>query len=142
LLLALVLVSCSGISLSSSTPTAPMDVALDIGGQSMFYKGTAFIPRGFNSATPFEMDFDLKHGSHPWGGGIGFETHAVLGDTFKKRGTYQPLPNESGVISLASGRVLLRGMVRDEGRELDGEWFFDGKKGGGFRIARRGYLFP
>jgi hypothetical protein len=138
----LALASCSSTSSPPEPPTAPMDVALDIQDQGMFYQGTARIPRGFNSATSFEMPFELAHWSHPYGGGIGFDTHAVLGNSFKATGIYQPLANETGVVSLASGRLLLRGEVRENGEELDGDWFFDGKRGGGFRIARKGVIFP
>lgn len=142
-LLSLVSASCTNSTTpDASVPKAAMDVAMDIGGQGMFYKGTAMIPRGFNSATPFEMDFELTHWSHPFGKGIGFQTHELLGDSFTKSGTYQPLANESGVISLAKGRIELRGAVRAEGTELDGDWFLDGVPGGGFRIARKGYIFP
>ncbi len=119
-----------------------MDVAMDIGGQGMFYKGTAEIPRGFNSPTSFALDITLAHWSHPYGRGLGYQVHQLLEDRFTAKGIYQPLRNGEGVISLASGRLLLRGKVLDGGQELDGEWFFDGKRGGGFRIARKGYLFP
>ncbi|MFP6878786.1 MAG: hypothetical protein VCA37_18310, partial [Roseibacillus sp.] len=61
---------------------------------------------------------------------------------YKKGGIYQPLTNGEGLISLASGRVLLHGKVLDDGQELDGNWFIDGNLGGGFRIARKGYIFP
>ena len=83
-----------------------MDVALDIAGQGMFYQGTGHIPRSFNSATSFEMDFDLEHWSHPYGGGIGAQTHAVLGPAFKGPGTYQPLQGGEGVVDHASDPVL------------------------------------
>lgn len=115
---------------------------MDIQGQGMFYKGVAHIPRGFNSPESFEIDFDLTHWSHPYGGGIGFQTHAVLGTEYRERGTFQPLAPGTGVISLESGRLLLRGSVQEEGEEFEGEWFFDGKAGGAFRIARKGYIFP
>jgi hypothetical protein len=121
-----------------------MDVALDLGGQSMFYHGSAQIPRGFNSPSPFEVRFDLVPWNESAGGAnaIGTEARAKLGKTFKERGTYQPLPGEHGVISLKSGRILLRGVVSEGGQVLDGDWFFDGKIGGGFRIARGGTIFP
>lgn len=141
-LLSIVLASCSTSSPTPSKAKAAMDVAIDLGGQRIFYNGTALIPRGFNSPTPFKLEFDLAHWSHPADERIGFQTHKLLGDSFKKSGKYQPLANETGVISLSSGRVQLRGAVRDEGQELDGDWFLDGKKGGGFRIARKGYIFP
>lgn len=118
-----------------------MDVALDLGGRGIFYRGLGRIPRNFHSATSFKMDFDLAHGDHPAGGGIGTDAHAVLGDLFKGTGVYQPLENGGGVISLQSGRLLLRGLVSEDGMVLDGDWFLDGKPGGGFRIAPQGTIF-
>ena len=119
-----------------------MDVALDINDQGMFYKGTAMIPRGFHSPAPFQIDFDLAHWSHPWGGGIGFDTHAILGDTFTKSGEYEPNGNGTGTVRLARGKVELRGSIQQGGTVLDGDWFFNGQRGGGFRIAPKGSIFP
>lgn len=118
-----------------------MDVALDSAGQRMFYRGTAFIPRSFNSATPFELDLDLAL----WGSAPELETsifaQRALGGRYRGSGLYQPLAHGEGVVSLVSGRLLLRGRVLNDGQELDGHWFFDGKRGGGFRIAQKGSIF-
>lgn len=141
LLAVLALSSCAQVAPAPEVPTAPMDVALDIAGQGIFYKGTAHIPRGFNSATSFQIAFALTHGSHPYGGGIGFDAHAALGDTLNEAGIYQPLAGDTGVISLRAGRLLLRGTVGADGQALAGDWFFDGKPGGSFRIAREGTIF-
>ena len=126
----------------AKVPKAAMDVALDSAGQRMFYKGTAFIPRGFNSATSFELEVDLSL----WGAAPEFEpsslVQSTLGARYRASGLYQPLAHGEGVVSLEAGRVLLRGEVGKKGQELDGDWFVDGKRGGGFRIARKGRLFP
>ena len=119
-----------------------MDVALDAGGTSMFYTGSAYIPRGFNSETSFSLDLDLKPWSETAEDPVSQLAMEALGDPYEDPGLYQPLKYGEGVISLASGRVLLRGNVLSNGEELDGHWFVDGKRGGGFRIARSGTIFP
>ncbi|NIP97291.1 MAG: hypothetical protein GWO24_29205 [Akkermansiaceae bacterium] len=141
LAIALSLSSCS-VTPEPSTAKAPMDLAMDTGGERMYYRGKAFIPRSFNSATPFELDVEMAYWGNPAANDTGAHAHEALGEVHESAGIYQPLRSGQGVISLVDGRLLLRGRVLDDGQELDGEWFFDGKQGGGFRIAREGYLFP
>ena len=42
-----------------------MDFAVDTGGGRMFYRGTAFIPRGFNSSEAFDLDVQLSRWGNP-----------------------------------------------------------------------------
>ncbi|MFM1560442.1 MAG: hypothetical protein ACKJSK_14090 [Roseibacillus sp.] len=142
LLVVIAISSCASQGSNSDVAKASMDLALDTAGQRMFYKGTAAIPRSFNSTTSFEMDVHLAHWGNPARNEASAHAQTALGKDYKKGGIYQPLTNGEGLISLASGRVLLHGKVLDDGQELDGNWFIDGKLGGGFRIARKGYIFP
>ncbi len=123
-------------------PTAPMDFAVDTGGDRMFYRGTAFIPRGFNSREVFDLDVQLSRWGNPPANEASRSAGSVLTGTFTGTGRYQPLGNGEGEIQLARGRLQLRGVILDDGRELDGEWFLDGRHGGGFRMTRKGHLFP
>lgn len=137
-----VFAACSSVPTLEETPKAPMDVAMDSGGEQMFYRGTAWIPRGFNSPTPFEVKMDITFWGVPAADETGRIAEGELGRRYEGTGTYQPLEDGEGVLSLLQGRLLLRGNVTDEGRELDGAWFFDGKPGGSFRIAQQGVIFP
>jgi len=123
-------------------PTAAMDVAIDSAGQGLFYVGTAWIPRGFNSTTPFEMTFDLDSWGSPPVDETGARAAAALASGFPRRGTYQPLGNGHGTISFLDGRFQLRGEILDDGTELAGDWFLDHSPGGSFRIAQKGFIFP
>ena len=131
------LVSCAGSKKddASKRATAEMDIALDTAGGRMFYKGTAAIPRGFNSSSAFSMDVQLTHWGNAPGNAASEQAARVLGEEFSKSGRYQPLGNGEGEIQLARGRIQLRGVILDEGQELDGDWFIDGQFGGGFRIS-------
>ena len=88
------------------------------------------------------MDVHLAHWGNPARNEASAHAQTALGKGYKKGGIYQPLTNGEGLISLTSGRGLLHGKVLDDGQELDGNWFIDGNLGGGFRIARKGYIFP
>ena len=121
---------------------APMDFAMDTAGGRMFYGGTAFIPRGFNSSEAFDLEMQLSRRDNPPTNEAGRHATSVLTGKFTGRGRYQPLGNDEGEIQLAGGRLQLRGVILDDGQELDGEWFLDGRHGGGFRITRKGHLFP
>ncbi len=121
---------------------APMDFAMDTAGGRMFYGGTVFIPRGFNSGETFDLEMQLSRWDNPPTNEAGRHATSVLTGEFTGKGRYQPLGNDEGEIQLARGRLQLRGVILDDGQELDGEWFLDGRHGGSFRITRKGYLFP
>ena len=140
--LSLVLASCATEG-GPGTSTAPMDFAMDTGGGRMFYKGTAFIPRGFHSSEAFDLEVHLRRWGNPPANETSQTVLHVLKNEFEGTGHFLPLGNGAGEIQFAPGRRLqLRGAVLDEGQELDGEWYLDGKLGGGFRIVRKGQLFP
>jgi len=142
--LGLLLGSCATENGKAPTggPKAPMDFAVDTGGGRMFYRGTAFIPRGFNSREVFDLDVQLSRWGNPPANEASRSAGSVLTGTFTGKGRYQPLGNGEGEIQLARGRFQLRGVILDDGQELDGEWFLDGRYGGGFRMTRKGHLFP
>ena len=142
--LGLLLGSCATENVRAPTggPKAPMDFAVDTGGGRMFYRGTAFIPRGFDSREIFDLDVLLSWWGNPPANEASRNASSVLTGTFTGKGRYQPLGNGEGEIQLARGRLQLRGVILDDGQELDGEWFLDGRHGGGFRMTRKGHLFP
>lgn len=121
---------------------AAMDLAMDTAGERMFYRGTAFIPRGFNAEETFELEIQLSRWGNPPANEASRRASHTLNEEFSGRARYQPLENQKGEIRFSGGRFQLRGVVLGEGQELDGEWFLDGLHGGGFRITRKGYLFP
>ena len=121
---------------------AAMDLAMDTAGERMFYRGTAFIPRGFNAEETFELEIRLSRWGNPPANEASRRASHTLNGEFSGRARYQPLGNQKGEIRFSGGRFQLRGVVLGEGQELDGEWLLDGLHGGGFRITRRGYLFP
>ena len=121
---------------------APMDVALDTANQRMFYRGTAMIPRGFHSEQPFPLKIQLTSWGAPPANNASLQAAVILSKEFDGQARFQPLGGKEGRVSLAGGRIQLRGLIRDGGKELDGYWFLDGLEGGGFRITPRGYLFP
>jgi hypothetical protein len=119
-----------------------MDIALDTAGERMFYRGTALIPRGFNSDKPFDLRIHLAPWGNPPANETSREARAVLAEKFDGQGRYQPRGKREGKVTFADQRLQLRGLIRNNGKELDGEWFLDGVEGGGFRIMPEGYLFP
>ncbi len=149
LLLSVVLTSiyCSSCSHHGETTlpdrtNATMDLALDTAGERMFYRGTALIPRGFNSDKPFDLRIRLAPWGNPPANETSREASAILAEKFDGQGRYQPGGKREGKVTFAGQRLQLRGVIRNNGKELDGEWFLDGVEGGGFRIMPEGYLFP
>ncbi len=142
--LCLLLNSCA--SGPETAPTgnrqAAMDLAMDTAGERMFYLGTALIPRGFNADEAFELEIQLSRWGNPPANEASRQASRALRGEFSGRGRYQPLGNREGEIQFSGKRFQLRGVILEEGEELDGEWFLDGQHGGGFRITRKGYLFP
>ena len=135
--------SCSthGTTMSPDRRTAPMDIALDTAGERMFYRGTALIPRGFNSDEPFDLGIQLSPWGNPPSNEASQKAAVVLADEFAGKGRYQLRGQGTGEITFADQRFQLRGLIGDNGKELDGEWFLDGVEGGGFRVVPKGYLF-
>ena len=121
---------------------AAMDLAMDTAGERMFYRGTALIPRGFNAEEAFELEIQLSRWGNPPANEASRQAGRALNEEFSGRGRYQPLGNQQGEIQFSGRRFQLRGVILEQGQELDGEWFLDGQHGGGFRITREGYLFP
>ncbi len=126
----------------SDRRTATMDIALDTAGERMFYRGTALIPRGFNSDQPFDLRVQLALWGNPPANEASQKAVEVLAEEFVGKGRYQRRDASKGEIIFDGLRFQLRGMVHNGGKELDGEWFLDGLKGGSFRIVPEGYLFP
>ncbi len=118
-----------------------MDIALDTAGERMFYRGTALIPRGFNSDEPFDLGIQLSPWGNPPSNEASQKAAVVLADEFAGKGRYQLRGQGTGEITFAGQRFQLRGQINDDGKELDGEWFLDGVEGGGFRVVPKGYLF-
>ena len=118
-----------------------MDIALDTAGERMFYRGTALIPRGFHSDQPFDLRIQIVSWGNPPANEASQKAAVVLAKEFVGKGRYQLRGGAKGVISFDGLRFQLRGLVQNNGQELDGEWFLDGVKGGGFRIVPKGYLF-
>ena len=118
-----------------------MDIALDTAGERMFYRGTALIPRGFNSAEPFDLGIQLSPWGNPPSNEASQKAAVMLADEFAGKGRYQLRGQGTGEITFAHQRFQLRGLIGDNGKELDGEWFLDGVEGGGFRVVPKGYLF-
>ncbi len=141
LALAVLVSSCTGNG-PGDLVKAPMEIAMDSGGGRMFYKGTVAIPRGFHSREAFDLDVHLTSWGSAPANEVGVDAAKLLKENHKKKGRYQPLGNGEGEILLARGRLQLRGVIVDNGQELDGDWFLDGRHGGGFRIVRQGHLFP
>lgn len=135
--------SCSthGITMPPDRRTAPMDIALDTAGERMFYRGTALIPRGFNSDEPFDLGIQLSPWGNPPSNEASRKAAVVLANEFAGKGRYQLCGERTGEITFAGQRFQLRGLINDDGKELDGEWFLDGVEGGGFRVVPKGYLF-
>lgn len=119
-----------------------MDMALDTAGNRMFYRGSAHIPRSFLSEDPFPLRLDLKSWGNAAENTPSQLAESLMTESFEEDANFQPLGDNRGVISAADGRLLFRGEIRKEGLELDGDWFLDGKYGGGFRITAEGVLFP
>jgi hypothetical protein len=135
------LVACGSTPPIADVPKADMDVAIDTGGSAMLYSGTARIPRSFNSATPFEIELD---GVKAWGSPPANEASRLVVELLGKQlpnGTYYPL-GERGKITTGNGRLELRGEILEDGKKLDGDWYFDGQLGGSFQIAQDGFIFP
>ena len=118
-----------------------MDIALDTAGERMFYRGTALIPRGFHSDQPFDLRIQIVSWGNPPANEASQKAVEVLAEEFVGKGRYQRRDASTGEIIFDGLRFQLRGMVHNGGKELDGEWFLDGVKGGGFRIVPKGYLF-
>ena len=98
-----------------------MDIALDTAGERMFYRGTALIPRGFNSDQPFDLRVQLALWGNPPANEASQKAVEVLAEEFVGKGRYQRRDASKGEIIFDGLRFRLRGIVHNGGKGEDWE---------------------
>ncbi len=118
-----------------------LDVSFDSANRALFFSGRATTNGRFNSELPFSLWFSLA--ADP----ISAQNEASRfllhnhGPHITQRATYHSKNGRKGEIQLLSGRLVLRGESRRNGKELEGTWYFDGQPGGTFWLAPDGTIF-
>ena len=119
-----------------------LDASFDSANRSLFFSGNATTSGNFNSELPFSLWFSLSAdptSAENEASRFLLDNH---GPNITQRATYQSSNGQKGEIALLNGRLMLRGESRNNGRELEGTWYFDGQAGGTFWLAPAGTIFP